>query len=122
MVVSAVADDDVPELSIASDGDVTEGANASFTISTTADATDEPDGSGAPTLASGSGYTVSSIEGSATAAVADDDDPLVIPDPGQEAQDEEQDEDEGASTDCTLPADAVTVAEVTGWRDALPGC
>ncbi len=171
----AVSDDDVPELSIASGGAVTEGAAASFTVtasptphsalvvsvtvsatgtfgvttgsqsvtiptsgsrtftvSTSGDATDEPDGSVTATLGTGAGYTVSSSAGAATVAVSDDDDPLPAPtptptptptpptptptptptpDPGPEAQD--------TSADCTLPADAVTVAEVTGWRDAL---
>ena len=158
---AAVSDDDVPELSIAADGDVTEGSDASFTvtasptphaamlvsvtvsatgafgvatgsqsvtipttgsksftISTSGDAIDEPDGSVTATLASGSGYTVSSSAGAATAAVSDDDDPLPTPTPTPTPTPEEQE----TSTTCSLPADAVTVAEVTGWRDALdPG-
>ena len=114
----AVADDDVPELSIASDGNVTEGSAASFTISasptphsaltasvdvlatgsfgvtagaqtvtiptsgsksftvsTSGDSTDEPDGTVTATLSSGSGYTMSSSAGTASATVSDDDDP-----------------------------------------------
>ena len=138
----AVSDDDGPELSIVSNGEVTEGADASFiviaspkphsalvvsvtvsatgafgvttgsqsvtiptsgwksfSISTTDDEIDEIDGSVTATLATGRGYTVSSSSGSATVTVSDD--------------------DGGISTNCTLPADAVTVAEITGWRDAL---
>ena len=114
----AVADDDVPELSIASDGNVTEGSAASFTISasptphtaltanvditasgsfgvttgartvtiptsgsqsytvsTSGDTTDEPHGSVTASLSTGTGYTVSSSAGSASATVSDDDDP-----------------------------------------------
>ena len=130
-----------PEISIASDGDVTEGTAASFTISasptpaadlsvnvsvsqsgdygvttgaktitiptsgsytltvaTTDDSTDEADGSVTATVSSGTGYTVSTSASAATAAVFDNDDPPSI---------------------CNLPADAITVTEVTGWRDAL---
>ena len=137
----AVSDDDVPEISIASDGDVTEGTAVSFTISanptpaadlsvnvsvsqsgdygvttraqtitipttgsytltvaTTDDSTDEADGSVTATVSSGTGYTVSTSASAATAAVFDNDDPPSI---------------------CNLPADAITVAEVSGWRDAL---
>ena len=114
----AVADDDVPKLSIASDGNVTEGSAASFTISasptphtaltanvdvtatgsfgvttgartvtiptsgsqsftvsTSGDSTDESNGSITATLSSGTGYTVSTSAGSASATVSDDDDP-----------------------------------------------
>ena len=130
-----------PEISIASDGDVTEGTAASFTISasptpaadlsvsvnvsqsgdfgvttgaqtitipttgsytlavaTTDDSTDEADGSVTATVNTGTGYTVSTSASAATAAVFDNDDTPSI---------------------CNLPADAITVAEVTGWRDAL---
>ena len=118
----AVSDDDVPELSIASDGDVTEGSAASFTVTadptphaslgvnvsvsatgdfgvtsaaqtvtiptsgsksftvnTSGDSTDEPDGSVTATLSSGSGYTVSTSANAATVAVSDDDDPPPTP-------------------------------------------
>ena len=106
-----------PEISIASDGDVSEGTDASFTVTatpapaaaltvsvtvsqsgdfastgsqtvsistsgsatlavpTTDDSVDETDGSVTATLASGTGYTVSSSSGAATAAVSDDDVP-----------------------------------------------
>ncbi len=107
-----------PEISITAGSDVTEGGNASFTVtanptpaasltvtvnvsasgdfgvttgsrtvtvptsgtatltvSTTGDSTDEADGSVTATLASGTGYTVSSTAASATVNVADDDDP-----------------------------------------------
>ena len=136
----AVADDDVPEISIAAGAGVTEGSTATFTVTatpapaadldvtievsqsgdfaqtgsrtvtipttgsvtftvaTTNDNTDEPDGSVMATVSTGTGYTVSSSGGAATVAVSDDDDPPAT---------------------CTLPADAITVAEVTGWRDAL---
>ncbi len=130
-----------PEISIASDGEVTEGSAASFTITaspapaadltvsvnvaqsgdfgattgaqtvtiptsgtytlsvaTSDDSTDEADGSVTATVNAGTGYTVSSSAGAATAAVSDNDDPPAV---------------------CNLPADAITVAEVTGWRDAL---
>ena len=130
-----------PEISIASDGDVTEGTAASFTISasptpaadlsvnvsvsqsgdygvttgaqtitipttgsytltvaTTDDSTDEADGSVTTTVSSGTGYTVSTSASAATAAVSDNDEPPQA---------------------CNLPTDAITVAEVTGWRDAL---
>ena len=117
----AVADDDdpaVPEVSIAGGNGVTEGGNATFTVTanpapsaalqvsvavsqtgnygvatgnrtvtvptsgsatltvpTTGDGTDEPDGSVAATVNAGQGYTVSSSQGAATVAIADDDDP-----------------------------------------------
>ncbi len=140
----AVSDDDVPEISIASAGDVTEGSDASFTITTSpsphaalsvnvsvsqsgdygattgvqtvsiptsgsytltvatsGDSADEADGSVTATLNTGTGYTVSSSSGSATVAVSDDDDPPAQP----------------TEQTCNLPSDAITVAEVTGWRD-----
>ena len=130
-----------PEISIASNGDVTEGSAASFTITanpapaadlsvnvsvsqsgdhgvttgaktitipttgsytltvaTTDDSTDEADGSVTATVSTGTGYTVSTSASAATAAVFDNDDPPQV---------------------CNLPADAISVAEVTGWRDAL---
>ena len=130
-----------PEISIASDGDVTEGTAASFTISasptpaadlsvnvsvsqsgdfgvttgaqtitipttgsytltvaTTDDSTDEADGSVTATVNTGTGYTISTSASADTAAVSDNDDPPSV---------------------CNLPADAITVSEVTGWRDAL---
>ena len=97
----------------------------SFTVSTTGDATDEPDGSITATLASGTGYTVSASAGSATAAIADDDDPPPTPDldPAPEAEEtatpdpDTEPEAEEIAPACVWPADAVTVAEVTGWRD-----
>ena len=134
----AVSDDDVPEISITPGSGVTEGTAASFTltasptpaadlditvavsqsgdyvttgtrtvtipssgsrtfaVTTADDSDDEPDGSVTATIASGTGYTVSSSSSTATVAVSDDD--TCAP---------------------TLPADAVTVSEVTGWRDAL---
>ena len=137
----AVSDDDVPEISIAAGAGVTEGNAASFTISasptphaalsvivsisqngdygattgaltvtiptsgtytltvaTSDDSTDEADGSVTATVSSGTGYTVSSSASAATAAVSDNDEPPQA---------------------CNLPADAITVSEVTGWRDAL---
>ena len=141
----AVSDDDdplpaTPEISIAAGAGVTEGGTASFiitasptpaaaldvsvtvsqsgaygattgaqtvtiptsgsytlTIATTGDSVDEADGSVTATVNTGTGYTVSSTAGTATVAVADDDVPEI----------------------CNLPSDAITVAEVTGWRDAL---
>ena len=135
----AVSDDDVPEISIAAGSGVTEGTaavftlNASpapaadrditvavsqsgdyvttgsrtvtipssgsktFTVPTTDDTDDEADGSVTATIGSGTGYTVSSSSSAATVAVADND-----------------------TCTPTLPADAVTVSEVTAWRDAFP--
>ena len=130
-----------PEISIASNGDVTEGSAASFTITaspapaadlsvnvsvsqsgdygvttgaqtitipttgsynltvdTSDDSTDEADGSVTATVNTGTGYTVSTSASAATAAVSDNDDPPSV---------------------CNLPSDAITVSEVTGWRDAL---
>ena len=141
-----VTDNDVPQISIASNGDITEGSNASFTITanptpyaalsvsvnvsqtgdygvttgtrtvtiptsgtytltvaTSDDSADEADGSVTTTLNTGTGYTVSSSNGAATAAVSDNDDP-----PAKQAE-----------QSCNLPSDAISVAEITGWRDAL---
>ncbi len=138
----AVSDDDVPEISIAAGSGVSEGTAASFTltaspkpaagldvavavsqsgdfgaatgsrtvtiptsgsftltVATANDATDEADGSVTATINTGTGYTVSSSAGSASVAVSDDDDP--------------------AECAPQLPDDAVTVDEVTGWRDGL---
>ncbi len=138
---AAVSDDDVPEISIAAGAGVSEGNAASFTISasptphaalsvnvsvsqsgdygattgvqtvsiqpggsytltisTSDDSADETDGSVTATVNIGSGYTVSSSGGAATVSVSDNDDP---------------------PSTCALPADAISVAEVTGWRDAL---
>ena len=54
------------------------GASATYTISTTDDSVDEPDGAVTATLKAGSGYTVSSTDGAAAVSVSDDDDPPVI--------------------------------------------
>ncbi len=137
----AVSDDDVPEVSVAAGGDVTEGGDATFavtadptphaalsvdvavaqsgdfgattgvqtvtvptsgsftlTVSTSDDGDDEADGSVTATVSTGAGYTVSSSSGSASVAVSDD--------------------DEGGCS-VALPDDAVTVDEITAWRDAL---
>ncbi len=51
--------------------------SATFTVGTTDDSTDETDGSVTATVNAGSGYTVSSTQGAATADVADNDDPVV---------------------------------------------
>ena len=77
--------------------------SVTLTVATTDDSTDEADGSVTATVGAGSGYTVSPTAGSVTVAVSDDDDaaPVVcVP---------------------SLPTDAVTVSEVTGWRDAHSG-
>ena len=50
-------------------------ASAAFTVATVDDAADEPDGAIVATLGSGAGYTVGAA-GSATVAVADDDEPV----------------------------------------------
>ena len=69
-----------------------------LTVATSDDSVDEADGSVTATVSSGTGYTVSSTAGSATVAVADDDD--------------------AAPQTCTpnLPSDAITVSEVKTWR------
>ena len=53
--------------------------SATFTVATTNDTTDEADGSVTATVASGTGYTVSSTQSAATVAVSDDDDPAPPP-------------------------------------------
>ena len=67
-----------------------------FTVTTTDDSDDEPDGSVTASINNGSSYTVSSSSSAATVVIADND--TCAP---------------------TLPDDAVTIAEITGWRDAL---
>ena len=52
--------------------------SATYTVSTTNDSTDEPDGSVTATLDTGTGYTVSGTNSAATVAVSDDDDPPAI--------------------------------------------
>ena len=52
---------------------------ATFTVATTDDTTDEPDGTVTAVLAAGAGYTVSATAGSAGVAVADDDEPAPTP-------------------------------------------
>ncbi len=71
---------------------------ATLTVATTNDAADETDGSVTATLNTGSGYTVSATASTAFVAVADDDPPPAVCVP-------------------SLPSDAVTVSEVTGWRN-----
>ncbi len=51
--------------------------SATFTVGTVDDAVDEPDGAITGTLQAGSSYRVSSTQGSATVAVADDDEPVL---------------------------------------------
>ena len=75
---------------------------AILTVATTDDSADEADGSVTATLSGGSGYTVSASAGAASVAVADDDDAVSVCVP-------------------SLPSDAVTVVEVTGWRDGHSG-
>ena len=77
--------------------------SVTLTVATAGDAADEADGSVTATVAAGSGYTVSATAGAATVAVRDDDD--------------------AAPAVCvpSLPSDAVTVLEVTGWRDGHSG-
>ena len=55
------------------------GGTATFTVATVDDGADEPDGSVTATLAAGTGYTVSSSQGTATIAVTDNDDPAPAP-------------------------------------------
>ena len=74
-----------------------------LTVSTIGDSNDEADGSVTVTVDTGTGYTVSTSSSAANVAVFDDDDLLLI-------------KQEQA---CSLPDDAVTVSEVTAWRDAL---
>ncbi len=52
-----------------------------FTVATTGDSIDEPDGSVTVTLATGSGYDLDSSASAATVAISDDDDPLPPPPP-----------------------------------------
>ena len=52
--------------------------SATYTVSTTNDNIDEPDGSVTSTLNTGAGYTVSVTNNAATVSVSDDDDPPVI--------------------------------------------
>ena len=52
--------------------------SATFTVSTTNDNTDEPDGSVTAALSTGTGYTVSGLNNAATVAVSDDDDPPAV--------------------------------------------
>ena len=72
---------------------VPRGGTATFTVATVDDGADEPDGSVTATLAAGTGYTVSSSRGTATVAVADNDD--------------------------AAPANpyAALIANIQGWRD-----
>ncbi len=72
--------------------------SATLTVATVNDSVDEADGSVTATVNSGTDYTVSSTAGSATVAVADDDDPPQTCTPN-------------------LPSDAITVSEVETWRD-----
>ena len=74
------------------------GGSYTMTVGTTDDDADEADGLVTVTVNTGTGYTVSSSAGSASVDVSDDDDAVCEP---------------------QLPSDAVTVSEVTGWRDAL---
>ena len=67
-----------------------------FTVTTNDDSDDEPDGSVTVSINNGSSYTVSSSSSTATVAIADND--TCAP---------------------TLPNDAITIAEITDWRDAL---
>ncbi|WP_420610233.1 S8 family serine peptidase [Candidatus Poriferisodalis sp.] len=78
---------------------------ATLTVATVGDSTDEPDGSVTATVGTGVGYTVSATAGSASVAVADDDGPAPLP------------------SVCvpSLPWDAVSVFEVTVWRDGHSG-
>ena len=66
------------------------------TVTTTDDSDNEPDGSVTVAINNGSTYTVSSSSSTATVAIADND--TCAP---------------------TLPSDAITITEITGWRDAL---
>ena len=75
---------------------------ATFTVATVGDAADEADGSVTAAVSGGSGYTVSATAGAATVAVRDDDDAVSV-------------------CVASLPSDAVTVSEVTGWRDGHSG-
>ena len=52
--------------------------SVTFTVGTTNDSTDEPDGLVTATLSTGTGYTVSQSAGSASVAVSDNDDPQPV--------------------------------------------
>ncbi len=58
--------------------------SVTLTVNTTGDQADEPDGSVTATVNTGSGYTVSTTNGTATVTVSDDDDPPVEPDKDDE--------------------------------------
>ncbi len=79
--------------------------SATLTVATVGDSVDEPDGSVTATVGVGTGYTVSATAGSASVVVADDDGAVPLP------------------SVCvpSLPSDAVSVSEVTGWRDGHSG-
>ena len=80
--------------------------SATLTLATQDDSVDEPDGSVSATLAGGTGYAVAPPpEDAASVSVADDDDapPATLPPVVQCAS--------------SLPANAVSVYEVEGWRD-----
>ena len=86
-----------------------------FTVATTDDSTDEPDGSFTATITDREGYTVSTTNGVATVAVSDNDDPPAQPDTDTDTDTEA----DTTSATCELPDDAITADEITGWRDAL---
>ena len=93
----------------------TSGSNT-LAIPTRDDSQDEADGSVTATVNTGSAYTVSASAGSATVAVADDDEPR---ERSQGSGQSEQAGQGGQVCESQLPNDAITVSEVTGWRDAL---
>ncbi len=89
----------------------TASGRATFRVATRDDTVDEPNGYLTTTVTTGAGYTVAATS-SATLSVADND---VTP---QNDDHDTQQDDDDTSSSC-LPADAVTAAEVTAWRDAL---
>ena len=138
----AVSDDDAPEVSIASAGDITEGGTASFTLTaspppaaalslsvTVSQSGDYGATTGAQTVSiptSGS-YTLTvatsddstdEADGSVTATVNSGTGYTVSSSNGAATVVVSDDDDPPAQV-CVLPDDAVTADEVTGWRDAL---
>ena len=137
----AVSDDDAPEVSIASGGDITEGGTASFTLTaspppaaaltvgvTVSQSGDYGATTGAQTVTipTGGSYTLTvatsddstdEADGSVTATVNTGTGYTVSSSNGA-ATVAVSDDDPPAQV-CVLPDDAVTADEVTGWRDAL---
>ncbi len=84
--------------------------SVTFTVGTTDDTADEPDGTVTATVDAGSGYTVSSTQGAATAAVADNDDPPVV--------DQQDQQDQPALTACESRPELLISSPTASRSDA----